>query len=118
MASFVRRRLQHPVICMAAIKADTHYHMAFLQLVMTTLTWLPKSDSRRSHNYAQTDGSGSGVDVPGLEMPVESHSRGGSPSDDDEEYSDYNDYYDYAASSGYGSGDHFLDETPEVKGSK
>ena len=94
---------------------------------MTTLTWLPKSDSRRSHNHGQTDGSGSGVDVlgmdvlgldvPGMEMSPESRNRGGSPSDDDEEYDYYDSYYDEAGS-GYGSGDNIPKETPIAKGGK
>lgn len=86
---------------------------------MTTLTWLPKSDSRRTHNYGQTDGSGSGVDVPGMEMAVESRSRGGSPSDDDEEYNSYYDnYYEDGGSGIYGSGGGLPDATPVEKGGK
>ncbi|MPC44305.1 hypothetical protein E2C01_037977 [Portunus trituberculatus] len=81
-------------------------------LVVTSLTWLLKSDSRRSH-YNQMDGSGSGVDIPGMEMSAESHNRGGSPSYDDE-YEYYQSYYD-EGSSGYGSGDQ-IHESPVSEG--
>ena len=83
---------------------------------MTSLTWLLKSDSRRSH-YGQMDGSGSGVDVARMEMSAESHNRGGSPSDDDDEYEYYHNYYDDNFS-GYGSGDQIPEEPPVSKRGK
>ncbi|KAK8393708.1 hypothetical protein O3P69_006792 [Scylla paramamosain] len=86
---------------------------AVRRLVVTSLTWLLKSDSRRTH-HGQMDGSGSGVDVPGMEMSAESHNRGGSPSDDDE-YEYYHNYYDDSFS-GYGSGDQLPNEPSVPKG--
>ncbi|XP_045602381.1 glypican-5 isoform X2 [Procambarus clarkii] len=73
------------------------------RLVLTQLTWLPRSDARRRHNEGQADGSGSGVE--GRMEPRSRSSSSSSPSDDDDE--NYNTYYDdyYNNDAGSGSGE-------------
>lgn len=85
------------------------------RVVMKQLSWLPKADSQRSHNYGRTDGSGSGVD-----MMSESRSHSEYPTNDDEEYSPdrdyYTDYYNDNEGSAEGSGEHEL--IPTTMGEK